>query len=174
MDLQANFANLFASSDKMHGNDFEPFAEVFIYLLKISPGSDRLQIDNNFALAEGMFRLRHANDKRLKELQSLRDEMLGRLPKADPAQPIRQEDGCLIIDARGVYPNLAEAHDALDRYVFLRALEECDGNVTKTSELLGISRNIGHALNRQMQGLPVRASRAANNKPKLKRRRRRT
>ena len=171
MKLHANVANLFASSDMMHGADFEPFGKTFIHLLKISPGSDRLQINNNFDLVDYMFRLRNASDKLLKELRSLREDMLARFPKTEPAQPIRQEDGCLIIDARGSYPNLAEAHDALDRYVFMRALEECDGNVTRASELLGIARNIGHALNRQMQGLPVRASRALGNKPKLKRRR---
>jgi hypothetical protein len=67
MDLHASFANLFASSDMMHGNDFEPFAEVFIYLLKIAPGNDRLKCWDAYRK-----RIQHSrSDKKMAVLSSM-------------------------------------------------------------------------------------------------------
>jgi hypothetical protein len=175
MDRFEKYANLFASSIEMHGNDFEPFAKTFIHLLRIEPIYDRLQMNNIFPLIEAMFRLRHASSQQLTRLLSVRDEILSRLPKTEPSHLIREENGCLVIDARAAYPQLEEARHAVERYLFKRAVAECGGNVSEACRRLGISRNVGHALSKIMQGLPIRASRASgDNKAKPKRRRSRS
>jgi hypothetical protein len=89
-------------------------------------------------------------------------------------EPIRVEDDCLILDARTTWPAMRDAREAVERYLYDRAMEETGGNAAAAGRLIGLSRYEMMTLGRILRGEAPRRSRskkAEDEDPKPERRR---
>ncbi|MCC6742683.1 MAG: tetratricopeptide repeat protein [Acidobacteria bacterium] len=73
--------------------------------------------------------------------------------------PIRIDGDSLIIDSRLGFPNLKDAREAVERFLFDRSMRETGGNASAAGRLIGASPFQMHCLGRALQGLPTRPGR---------------
>ncbi len=159
-----NLLSLIHGSNGMYGDNFTVFGQCILQWVEMYPWNSQGDVETVYKLIQSLFKERNVRQELNEKLGSVREKLEARLLEQRPpdysSEVIRIHKGRLIIDATSKVPNIKEAREATERYVFGTALKMSGGNISAASRLTGLTKNEGHYLNKLLLGHPGRRPRA--------------